>query len=41
MKTEGMRTATAFYEVVSGLEAAAVCFLSQSMKSQSSQGGKK
>jgi hypothetical protein len=41
MKTQGARTATAFYEVVSGLEAAAVCFLSQSMKSQSSQGGNK
>ena len=41
MKTEGMRTATAFCNIVSGLEAAAACFLSQSVKSQSSQGGLK
>jgi hypothetical protein len=41
MKTRGARTATAFCNVVSGLEAAAVCFLSQSKKSQSSQGGLK
>ena len=41
MITPGMRTATAFYEVISGLEATAVCFLSQSMKSQSTQGGMK